>query len=361
MFSTDDLWWHKKIEPVTSLIKMILEKRDTFTNDLIFIDGLWGTGKSLLGPIVSSMDRVERYKIEGIYEYISSLYYIDKITQDAALWMLGTYVDSSQYHNTIGREVNLRWDDESGLKNAQDKLIIIRRLFGPEGDSKVEEINSKNLAFFVMSHLLMLTPTLLSLAYGDRVKVLEMVRHPLYLVRYFAAHLARFESSREFTMSFYHEDTKVPWFAQHWKAEFVRSNPFERAVLCITRLYPWLDTKIVSARASGLPVLDLSFEEAVFETDSTLEKLELFTGRKHNPRIATILKRQMLPRETISKGKGKGDSSYGWRKSDQTERETYTELLEEVRANCSLELQSEMMKVIAWYNGKYPSLLSHYQ
>lgn len=338
---------------------MKLEKRNTFINDIIFIDGLWGTGKSLLGPIVSGMDRIEKVRIEGVYENISLLYHLGKINQDGALWMLRTYADKSQYYNTIGREVNLRWGDDSGLKNAPEKLKIIRRLFGPEGDSKVEEINRENLAFCVMSHLLMLTPELVPLAYGSRVKVIEMVRHPLYMVGHFSAYLARFESPREFTMAFYHEDTKVPWFAQDWKAEFVRSNPTERAVLCITRLYPWLDTKIERARASGLAVLDLSFEEAVFQTDKTLHKLEQFTGRRHHSRIASILKKQMLPRETIAKGRG--HSSYGWTKSDKTEGEMYAELLAGVRANCSVELQNEMNKVIAWYNEKYPSPLSQYQ
>ena len=338
---------------------MKLEKRNIFKNDIIFIDGLWGTGKSLLGPIVSSMDRVEKVKIESIYEYISWLYYLGKIDEDGALWMLRTYVDNSQYHNTIGREVNLRWHDDSGLKNAPEKLKLVRRLFGTEGDSKVEKINSENIAFCAMSHLLMHTPELLPLAYGQRIKIIEMVRHPLYMVGHFSAYLARFESPREFTMSFYHEDTKVPWFAQAWKAEFVRGNPTERAVLCISRLFPWLDRKIEGARASGLAVLDLSFEEAVFQTEKALYKLEQFVGRRHHSRIAGILKKQMLPRQTIAKGRG--HSSYGWAKSDKKEGEIYAELLAGVQATCSEELQNEMNKMIAWYNGKYPSPLSQYQ
>ena len=349
----------KNIDPGIRNVTMALEKRHTFSNDIIFIDGFWGTGKSLLGPILSGMDRVERFRFESVYEYVSLLFHLGKITEDGAVWMLRTYADQSQYHNTIGREVNLRWRDDSGFKYAPNKLKILQRLFGPEGDSKVEEINRENLAYCVTSHLLMLTPALLPLAYGKRVKIIEVVRHPLYLVRTFASYLARFESPREFTMALYTNDAKVPWFAQDWSAEFIRSNPTEQAVLCITRLYPWLDKKIKSARASGLTILDLSFEELVFRTDETLKKLEQFTGRTHNSQIAKILKRQMLPRETIAKGRG--HSNYGWRRSDKTEHEFYAELLEGVQANCSVELQNEMLKVISWYDEKYPSLLAHYQ
>jgi hypothetical protein len=338
---------------------IMLEKKTTFTNDLIFIDGLWGTGKSLLGPIVSSMERVEKVKFESVYEYISWLYYLGKIDKDGALWMLRTYADKSQYHNTIGREVNLRWSDDSGLKNAPEKLKLVLRLFGAEGDHKVEEINRRNIAFCAMSHLLMLTPELLPMAYGQRIKVIEMVRHPLYMLGHYSAYLTRFESAREFTMSFYYEGAKVPWFAQAWKAEFVRSNPTEQAVLCISRLLPWLDRNIEHARASGLAVLDLSFEEAVFQTEETLCKLEQFIGRRHHSRVAGILKKLMIPRETITNGKG--HSNYGWAKSFKSEGEMYESLLADVQANCSHKLQEDLHKSIAWYNQKYPSILSQYQ
>lgn len=36
-----------------------IKKFKSQTNDVIVIDGLWGTGKSLLSPIISGMDRVE--------------------------------------------------------------------------------------------------------------------------------------------------------------------------------------------------------------------------------------------------------------------------------------------------------------
>ena len=338
---------------------MQLEKQSTFSNDILFIDGLWGTGKSLLGPIVSGMDGVERVKVESLYEYISCLFNLGKINENGALWLLKTYADCSQYYNTIGRGVNLRWSDDTGLRNASNKRKIIKRLFGREGDFKMDEINHKNLAFCAMSHMLMLTPELLISAYGKRVKVIEMMRHPLYMVEHFSAYLDRFESPREFTMSFYHEGMKTPWFAKGWEAEFVQGNPIERAVLCITRLYPWLNKKIEELRAAGLPVLDVSFEEAVFDTKMMLKKLEHFTGRIHSPRLASILKKQKLPRESVAKGKG--HASYGWSKSNKSEGESYADLMMKLRENCSVGLQHDMYQLIAWYNKTYPSRLRQFE
>lgn len=337
---------------------MQLAKQNVFKNDIIIIDGLWGTGKSILGPIISGMRGVEKTKAESLYEYMSWLHYLGKIEQDGAIWMMRTYADCSQYHNRIGRELNLRWSDDTGLKHVRNKWDYVKRLFGTEGDIKVNEINSENLAFSVMSHLLMLTPDLLIPAYGNRVKVIEMVRHPLYMVNHFASYLERFESSREFTMSYYHEDVKIPWFVNGWEEAFIHGNKFERAVLCIINLYPWLDSQITKAKNDGLQILDLSFEETVFDTNSAIQKIQTFIGRKHSSHLNKILKSQKLPRETIVNGNG--HASYGWQRTNIPESEFYRQSLDVVLNNCSSKSINEMRTLINWYNTKYPSKLSQF-
>ena len=340
------------------LDEMKLERRDGFLNDIILIDGFWGSGKSILGPIISGMARVEKVKIESVYEYVSWLFSLKKIEKDAAIWLMRTYADCSQYHNVIGREVNLRWSDDTGLKNIPDKIRYVKRLFGGEGDLMANKINTTNIAFSVMSHKLMLTPELLLPAFGKRGRVIEMVRHPLYLVRHFATYLERFDSHREFTMSYYYENVKVPWFVDGWEVEYINASSVERAVMCITHLYPLLESKITEAKASGLSILELSFEEMVFETEETVSKLESFIGRSHHPRIGSILRDQMIPRETIFRGRG--HKSYGWQQTNKSEHLVYKEQLQLVQSSCSPELQAKLYQLIRWYDHVYPSVLANY-
>ena len=83
-------------------------KTQHFGNDVIFLDGLWGTGKSLLGAIVSGMDRVEKVKQNHIHEYVCILRHLGKVHNDAATWLPSTCADLSQYTNLICREITLR-------------------------------------------------------------------------------------------------------------------------------------------------------------------------------------------------------------------------------------------------------------
>jgi hypothetical protein len=241
----------------------------------------------------------------------------------------------------------------------QGKLNLVYRLFAGEGDLKAEEISRENLAYCVMSHMLMLAPDLLLKAYGERVKVIEMVRHPLYMVGHFGAYLSRFNSQREFTTSYYIDNQKLPWFIEDWADEFIEANSTERAILCVTRLYPRLHQKIHEARQRGLEILVVGFEEAVFQTNLLLNKLQDFTGRAHHENIDRILKGQKLPRASINNGRG--HASYDWIRSNQSDEVTYQNMIENIRENCSESLYNDLEKTILWYNQKYPNQLTNFK
>jgi hypothetical protein len=335
-------------------------ENNNLTNDIIIIDGLWGVGKSLLGPIISGMENVEKVKIEYIYEHVATLHYLEKINDDAASWMLKTYADSSQYNNLIGREVNLRWSDDSGLAINPNALVYIKRLFASDGDHKIVEINTNNIALNIMSHLLMLTPTPIFNAYGDRVKIIEIVRHPLYMVKHWCAYLERFDSPREFTVSFNYKNEKVPWFAKGWEYEYIKANTVDKALLCISRLYSLLDSETEKAISNGNNILTISFENLVMAHDEPLKKIESFLGRKHYPKLSELLRKQKIPRKTISQGKG--HASYGWNMdSDKSEAQVYEQNLKYIKNNGTSENVNNFLKLIESYNIKYPSILAKFQ
>ena len=47
--------------------------------DIVFIDGLSGSGKTALLMALSSFDRVEMARFEYIYEYVCALRFLDRI------------------------------------------------------------------------------------------------------------------------------------------------------------------------------------------------------------------------------------------------------------------------------------------
>jgi hypothetical protein len=347
------------MEP-TEELAIEVEKTNNFQNDVIFLDGLWGTGKSLLGPIISGMDRVEKAKQDHVHEFVCVLRHLNKISPDAASWMFRTYVDFSQYNNVIGREINLRWSDDTGFANNPSSFRYLARLFRGEGDSKVDQINRENLALNIGSHMIMLVAGPLFETFGPRLRLLEVVRHPLYMVTHWYNYLGRFDSPREFTVSFNYQGTKVPWFAAGWADEFVESSLMDRTLLSIARCSEWLDEAIREASAQARNVLVLSFEALLMDTDRSMDEVASFLGRSHHRRLRSILRRQKIPRPTISQGRG--HAAYGWRKGNaQPEEAVYAQAMDFARSEASSEVMARFMQTIESYDERYPSLLSQYR
>lgn len=335
---------------------MLLKKFTPLQNDVIFIDGLWGTGKSILGPIVSGMEKVEKIKFEHIYEYIAILRHLNRITEDAAACLLNTYADLSQYNNVVGREINLRWGDDSGFANNPNSFRYLKRLFSKEGERNISDINKNNIGLNIMSHLLLLVADPIFETFGNRAKIIEVVRHPLYMVNHWYSYLQRFDSPREFTPSFDYQGNKVPWFVSGWEEGFAQASLMDKALLSIIRLYEWLD----NALQRTPNVLTLSFESLVMTPDESLSKLSLFLGRKHYPGLPKILRKQKIPRKTISQGKG--HAAYGWSKDTKSsELEVYSRQMEFVKKEGSNSIVNQFLVLIETYNKQYPSVLSEYQ
>ena len=340
---------------------MILEKKLTFKNDIIFIDGLWGTGKSMLGPVIGGMSFVEKFRLEHIFEYVSASYNLNKIEEDAALWLLRTYSDLSQYNNLLSREVNLRINDDSGLRNNPNSFEYLLRLFKKDGDHHIDNINENNIALNVMSHMLLLTPELLLKAYNKRIKLIEVVRHPLYMIEHWTKYLERYDSPREFTLSFYHNDHKIPWWAKDFKDDFIAYDAFNKSLLSIIKCYSHLFDSDLSDLEKGNNLLFLSFEDIVLKSEDSLLKISTFLKRNHSKKIKKILSTQNIPRSILADGVG--HKSYGWKRplKNNGEKNFYDDLLSNLKKKGEYKNVQKFLKLIETYNERFPSYLSNFQ
>jgi len=334
-----------------------LKHFNSFTNDIIVVDGFWGGGKSVITSLIGSLERVEKKKVEHVYEYVCIAHSAGKMDEDAAKAFLKIYADLSQYNNLIGREVNLRWSDDSGFKNNPGSLAYLKRLFHPGGDKVAEQISTENLALLIASHELLSVSSLLYSAYGSRLKLIEVVRHPIHLFNNVSAYTATFERSREFTLSFELNGVKIPWFAASWAEEFTKASITDRALLSVARMQDSMLKAIDEINAAGQPMLVVSFEDSVLNTEKSIKLLEQFLDRPRTKRTKRVLKQQNLPRTQISAGKATSSFSFN-SDSSTSEAEIYKKIANEITATGSPSAVQEFKSAISKYNLRWPSPLA---
>jgi hypothetical protein len=325
-----------------------LQKSQQFSNDVILVDGSWGTGKSAITPVISAFAGVEKKRIDPIIEYTAILNWLGKLDDDAAQTLFANYADYFTYHNHIGREVNLRWTDDSGFRNSPGASRYISRLFRRDGDHLVSEIESERPATLLVSDFAVVAGMHLKVALGNRLKLIEVVRHPLYLVNYWDHYLRDFDRSREFTLATEIDGHRVPWIVAGWSDEYLKATHFDRVLLLIARAQGLILTKVTEASE----FLVVPFEHYVTETDVWIDRLGAFLGRELHYRIGRVKRRHRLPRMNVSAGRKSNRRS--WISTVQkAENEIYQDLFTSVRSQSSKRCFDEFCRTISEYESRF--------
>jgi hypothetical protein len=334
----------------------------SFQNDVIIIDGMWGSGKSLLSSIVGSLDRVEKKRIDHVFEYVSIGEALGHTSPEFSRLMVKIYADLDQYNNLIGREVNLRVNDDSGYRNTPRSSRYLFRLFGGEGDNVVEKINSKNIALLLLTHHLSGNSEPVFDALRSRLYFIEVIRHPLQLVNYWTTYFTNFERSREFTLCIDFEGFRVPWFAADWREEYIYMTPIDKAVRCIYELQELsflnptdsLNRQFHSAQNRHLVV---AFEHVLANTEQVVQQISTFLHRDRTRATSRSLKKQDVPRELS--GRGKAVNPMNWLPNPKlTYQDQLSEIKMQLRNNASIRSVVLMEKSTTQYEIRLEKILN---
>ena len=74
---------------------------------MITVTGTTQSGKSLVGPIICSLEGAENYRTDFTLEQVPMLYGLEKIDQDVAIFLLRYGMELMQYDNMIAETPTL--------------------------------------------------------------------------------------------------------------------------------------------------------------------------------------------------------------------------------------------------------------
>jgi hypothetical protein len=202
---------------------MKMVRDNILCNNITFIDGLTGSGKSLIAPFVSSFSNAELWRLNHLYEYILILLDLNKISFDGASVLLKLYADLDLYNLRISRDINFRNNDDSSPHNNLLNDTYLARLKINDGDKEVKKILENNPSLIIMSHFIAQKTPLIEKIYDDRNwLMLVVLRSPATVIRkwfesgFFDKHN---NDPREFTLTEKTNHNVYPWYARKDKEE----------------------------------------------------------------------------------------------------------------------------------------------
>lgn len=321
-------------------------RKQRMIKKVVIVDGQPGCGKTMLSPIVASLDRVELIYYVPEIENICALRYLEKIHEDAAIAMIQIQADLIIYETMMSRRTNFRPADISSAFQDQNTWRYIRRLF-QKGDEtipgKIERDNP--ITHFTTHNLLAFSKPVFS-AFGNNVVLIEVVRHPLYMIKQQALNMERtLATSRDFHIYIDYNGVQLPYYTLGWEPSFLKSNSIEKTIYTIDKITKLaLSAKDDLIKNYGAQVLTIPFEKFVIEPWPYMSKIEEALETKITSKTRKMMKKQKVPRKLIADGLDlKIYRRCGWKPAEKGSNEEQE--LEIRRQSFAKEASSQAMRV----------------
>ena len=274
---------------------------------VVLVDGIARSGKGLLGPVLSSFERVEIERLEEIFEYVAVLHRLGAMATDAAVALLRMEADRHLYNSLISRNTNFRPGDHSGVWQAPRPWRYLRRLLAAEGEAVRQRIRAERPVFQTMTHDQLANVGLFREAFGEDLRVVEMLRHPVDLLDSWARRGwgTRFgEDPYALTFCVECGGRDVPYYALGWEAAYLEMSPLGRIVRMVQGIWQ------ANQRAyTGLPpdqqaqIAFVPLSRFVERPWPYVKRLAAFLGTEPTPATQAILARKRLPRPDDALGR----------------------------------------------------------
>lgn len=281
------------------------------------VGGQGGCGKTLVTPIIGSFAKVEIQKYQYTLEHLCWLALMGRLEPDVATAMIRMQADTDLYHLSMSREANFRPLDLSSVFKNPGAWRYLRRLFQPGDAEAIARIRRERpILHYLTHHVLAIAEPLFS-AFGDRLRVVEIVRHPLYMIKQLYLYYAERHAQtlvRDLTIWYTYRGHVLPCFAYGWEELYLRSNIMDRAIYRIEQI-----AKLGQQAVHRLPeslrarIMILPFERFVLDPWPFLRQLERLLGSSVTRLTVRELKRQRVPRRMFAEGIGEPIyKEYGW-------------------------------------------------
>jgi hypothetical protein len=254
----------------------------------------------MLGPILASLERVEIERVEEIIEYVGGLHQMGKLDWETAVALLRMQTDLHLYEGLIGRNANFRWTDHSSVWQNPNPWRHLRRALMPEGTPVMERMRRERPIYQNQTHDQLGNFPLLLEAFGERLRMLEMIRHPVDVVGSWMRRSwgTRFGSDPlALTLCIRHNGMELPYYAAGWEVEYRALDPLSRVTRMIARL--WEQTQQVYRSLDAAQrgqVFIVPFEAFVARPMPYVEAIAHWLGTKPTRHTPGALRRQRCPR-----------------------------------------------------------------
>jgi len=289
---------------------------------IVLVSGLTRSGKALLCPIISSFNNADKINVNFFLEQIPTLNYLKKLDNSTAEFLLRTGMNFGIYDDAIGRNSNFRPNDFTSVWKYKNPIEYIQRLFQPDGDKALADLDSQNKIFSMMIHNGLWHSNLWFKALPT-AKMIHMQRNPIDIVYSWIGKGYGgdfYTSNRANIVTYQYKRNILPYYAYGWEDEYLSLGQVDRVVSLVAhirRCHYEAYAKLSSDDQKR--VLFVKHQTLITKTQECLQTIKNFIGEGPSKYTPTVLMQQNCPRDN------------GATTPFSTNNKTHQEKLEEIR------------------------------
>jgi hypothetical protein len=278
-----------------------IKKNEIFDANYVFIDGMSRSGKSAVAPIVSSLERVEHFKIRANFDRFLMVYASGNLSKKGFKYLFETDLILDVWFSMMGRDVNTNLHDLSSIVNSPNRdeyMSRVSRKDTLETFNKVsEEIKDRKLIFpFVIDNGMTIGSFISDIS--QNFKYIIVVRHPIDFV------FTWFRSGRGTSLGTNPYYIKPAFQVKEFDnlhyayldnpEEYSNANPLEKCFLVIEKqLTGYINSNLLYSINSCL----VPFEHYINETEEYIKKFENLLGTNRTEFTNAEMIKANVPRE----------------------------------------------------------------
>ena len=270
---------------------------ENLARNLVFIDGLGRSGKSIFSSIISSFENMEHIQIKYLIEQIIPSIKLGGTDIGFAKALLRFYLSELAYNLQLSRNVNFRESDQTGIDNYKEPDIYRDRLKIEDGDETVDFIRNNEILIPFQTHDLMVNLDVVDDLCID-YRIIELYRNPIdNLYSWWTRGWGeRFGSDpRAFTLLISHGETPLPWYCAGYEEKVVDLNPYEKCCMIGMDL---INRSVENQKNAKHPdkIMTITFEEMIQRPQRQLERISKFINKGTTKYTSEFVQAARCPR-----------------------------------------------------------------
>ena len=278
-----------------------------YCKELIIVAGMPRSGKSLLAPLVSSMDKAEVFHMDFLLEVFPALKDLNMISSEGLEYLLQYSVHTMSYNRAIGRNMNIKPSDETSIWKSKNPQEYFERLFLDDGDDFAK--SAYKFPLILVLHNALAYIDSLNKAFKE-VKVVNIYAHPIDIVDAWIKKKYGQDIYGNKGVSlpvFKWKDEVIPSYAKNWEDEYLSLNEVDRVISMLYQIQIKENIGLSKLNAEGKrKPLMLNYDELVMNPNIELEKvsaylskpLTLFTSKVIQKMALNERKKSILDRDS---------------------------------------------------------------